>query len=152
MLVAAAYLDEALEELLVAVLVDDIPVTKRLLDYPGGCSSLAARCDLTYCMGLIGKDVYEDIRRITKIRNQFAHSKSEATFEKSDVANICRRLNVIMSMERAGTEMRVDDRTRFLLTAGAIIWKLQYACGLTSHLPAGPSLAVMKGPEPFPYP
>src|ERR1035438_4622321 len=77
-LVAAAYIDEELADLIRAFLVNDRKITERLLEYPGPCSTLASRCDLAYCLGIFGKDVYADIRTIIKIdRKSVVQGKSD---------------------------------------------------------------------------
>jgi DNA-binding MltR family transcriptional regulator len=136
-LVAAAYIDDSLEELLVGYFVEDKKVTERILSYPGPCSTLASRCDFAYCLGLFGKDVYEDIRTIIKIRNQFAHSKESAAFERQDISDLCRQLG--RGMKEAGTDLSiVKPRSLFLISAGWMILALVGMGSRISHRKPGP--------------
>ncbi|MGA2271826.1 MAG: MltR family transcriptional regulator [Bryobacteraceae bacterium] len=137
-LVAAAYIDEALEDLILAYFVSDRKVAERLLTYPGPCSTLASRCDLAYCLGIFGKDVYADIRTIVKIRNNFAHTKEGATFERQDISDLCN--NLTKAMREAGTQfIGVKPRTLFLISAGSIILALVGAKKRTAHRRVGPA-------------
>lgn len=137
-LVAAAYIDEALEDLILSYFVNDRRVAERLLTYPGPCSTLASRCDLAYCLGIFGKDVYTDIRTITKIRNNFAHTKEGATFERQDISDLCS--NLTRAMREAGTKfIGVKPRTLFLVSAGTIILALVGAKKRTAHRRLGPA-------------
>jgi DNA-binding MltR family transcriptional regulator len=72
-LVGAAFLDDAVRALIRAALVADSKTAEGLFEYPGPLHSLAARTDLAYCMGLIGKAAYQDMRLIRELRNRFAH-------------------------------------------------------------------------------
>ena len=137
-LVAAAYIDEELADLIRAFLVNDRKITERLLEYPGPCSTLASRCDLAYCLGIFGKDVYADIRTIIKIRNNFAHTKEGAAFERQDISDLCR--NLTRGMRDSGTEMAgVKPRNLFLISAGSIILALLGAKKRTAHRKVGPA-------------
>jgi DNA-binding MltR family transcriptional regulator len=137
-LVAAAYIDEALEDLIFAYFVNDRKVAERLLTYPGPCSTLASRCDLAYCLGIFGKDVYTDIRTIIKIRNNFAHTKEGAAFERQDISDLCN--NLVRPMREAGTQfIGVKPRNLFLISAGSIILALEGTKKRTVHRRVGPS-------------
>lgn len=145
-LVAAAYIDDALEDLLVAYFVDDEKAIERLLTYPGPCSTLAARCDLAYCLGLVGKDVHTDIRTIIKIRNEFAHMRTGASFDRKEVAARCNDLT--QSMRRAGTKMvGVKPRNLFPISAGSIILALVGVRNRVSHREEGPAFEDIKKPD-----
>jgi DNA-binding MltR family transcriptional regulator len=145
-LVAAAYIDEALEDLLFVHFVDDKKVAERLLTYPGPCSTLASRCDLAYCLGLLGKDIYTDIRTIIKIRNYFAHTKEGASFEKPNIADLCD--NLMKAMREAGTQIiGVKTRNLFLISAGSVILALLGAKAEASHRKPGPASKDMPRPN-----
>jgi DNA-binding MltR family transcriptional regulator len=147
-LVAAAYIDEALEDLLLASFVDDAKIAKRLLTYPGPCSTLASRCDLAYCLGMFGKDMHTDIRKMIKIRNQFAHSGGRAAFGNPDISDLCNNLSPITSMKEAGTKfVGTDPRILFLIAAGSVILALMGAKKRARHHAAGPASKDMPRPE-----
>jgi DNA-binding MltR family transcriptional regulator len=138
-LVAAAHIDEALLEILGAHFVGDSRVSARLLSYPGPCSTLSARCDLVFCLGMFGKDVYNDIRGVIKIRNRFAHQRYGPSFDLEEIASACRNFNVIQQMRKTGTEMMVSARSMFLLTVGSIILALDVIRGDVKRRKIGPT-------------
>jgi hypothetical protein len=51
-LMAAAYLDDRLAELLKAYFVDDLPVAKKVLDLERPLGTFSARIDVAYLLGL----------------------------------------------------------------------------------------------------
>jgi DNA-binding MltR family transcriptional regulator len=78
-LVAAAFLDDILEGTLRAHFLDAPKQVGELLDGP--LSSFAARTKLAYCMGLIGRTIFDDLNVIREIRNDFAHHHEPISFE-----------------------------------------------------------------------
>jgi DNA-binding MltR family transcriptional regulator len=145
-LVGAAFIDDALGELLAAHFVDD-KITRRLLTYPGPCSTLSARCDLAYCLGMFGRDIYMDVRGIIKIRNQFAHHRFGPGFEDEAIATSCRNLNTIQQMRARGTDFAcVGARTMFIMTAGAVILALDVAKYSVQRCQRGPGWAEIPQP------
>ena len=151
-LVAAAHIDELLEKLLLAYFIQDSKVPRRFLSYPGACSALSSRCDLAYCLGLVGTELYADIRAIAKIRNEFAHTSKGATFEKANISDLCTFL--VRSMKAAGTDLSHSaNRNLFHVAAGSVIQQLIGICARTSHRNPGPSFSEVIKPEinPFGY-
>lgn len=75
-------LDEHLRVLLKSVLIDD-EETLNLLERGENSplSSFSARIKGAYCMGLISKDVFDDLETIREIRNRFAHQLHGLSFE-----------------------------------------------------------------------
>jgi DNA-binding MltR family transcriptional regulator len=147
-LIAAAFIDDCLERLLYASFADEPSIAKRLLEYPGPCSTASARCDVAFCCGLIGRDVRKDIRTVITIRNQFAHSRESARFTDNEISGMCRNTGVIKSMSDRGTDFRfASTRTLFLIVGGTLISKLQCAAGEATHISTGPTLKEMKQPD-----
>ena len=73
-LMAAAYLDSQLEELLRAVFVDDQKVVSELLQSERALGSFSAKIDMAYSLGLLPADAYRDLHLIRKIRNECAYA------------------------------------------------------------------------------
>lgn len=87
-ILAAALLDSALETLLKTRLVPSATANDTLLDGAyAPISSFSARIDLAYRIGLISAKLSRDLHLIRKIRNNFAHNVSGASFEDSAVRN-----------------------------------------------------------------
>lgn len=92
-IVGAAYLDSTLDSLLRAVLTgpssEDVD---KLLGPTGALGANGTRCQLAYCLGLITSDQKDDLRKIAKIRNKFAHDFNETTFNSSPIRDFCSSL------------------------------------------------------------
>ena len=111
-LVAAALLDENLESLLKAYLIDDAREAEVLLGT--SLQSLGARVRAAYLLGLISRDEMGDLRQIKEIRNHFAHHL-HVSFQDSYVARACKRLRLV---RRVVVDMEsIDYRQGFEQTA-----------------------------------
>jgi DNA-binding MltR family transcriptional regulator len=87
-LITVAYLDRRLEDLIRAGMAEGNEAAKaaeKLLKYPGFLSTFASRIDLAYALGWIGPQVYADLTKIRKIRNEFAHPLETITFDDQAV-------------------------------------------------------------------
>ena len=84
-----AFLDDVIIALLRAAFVDNPMSVEKVLEYPGPINSLAARADLAYCLGLLGNNMYADLKIIRKIRNEFAHSHVPISFDKPYIKEMC---------------------------------------------------------------
>ena len=91
-LMAAAFIDEKLGELLKAHLVDDSKIIKRMFDFNGPFGTFSSRIDSVYALGLLPGNVHKDIHLLRKIRNDFAHVSKPITFEEEPISSRCREL------------------------------------------------------------
>ncbi|MGN7354426.1 hypothetical protein ACTHPJ_24085 [Paenibacillus amylolyticus] len=91
-LLATAYLDECLKQLLEANTVDDKGVFENLSSGTGGLATFSSRIDLSYLLGLISPETRRHLTIIRKIRNEFAHTMEFISLETESVANRCRCL------------------------------------------------------------
>ena len=82
-LVAAAAIDGALEQLLEKVLRPNPGSRDDLLDGDSPLSTLSARINCCHRLGLIDDDFARTIHLLRKIRNDFAHDVTGCTFEGS---------------------------------------------------------------------
>jgi DNA-binding MltR family transcriptional regulator len=73
-IIGAAFLDTLLMHVLINFLVDDENEVSRLLQYDQPMGTYGNRVMASYCLGLIGKTVRDDLRVVGKIRNRFAHN------------------------------------------------------------------------------
>ena len=106
-LMAAAYIDEMLKDLLDAYFVDDSTVSKRLLGNSGGLSSFSARIDISYALGLLPKNIMRDLSILRKIRNDFAHVSSPVSFTDEAMVSRC------LELKCAFVPKEFDARSRF---------------------------------------
>ncbi|HYF81267.1 MAG TPA: MltR family transcriptional regulator [Symbiobacteriaceae bacterium] len=88
--VGAAFLDAELGALLSLKLIDS-PESDQLLG--GALGNFSTRAQVAYCLRLIRRDQYQDLKEIAKIRNQFAHSHLLLSFADPSIRESCDRLN-----------------------------------------------------------
>ncbi|PNH95079.1 hypothetical protein [Vibrio diazotrophicus] len=94
-LMAVAYIDELLIGLLKSHFVDDDTVSKRVLGSGGSLDSFASRVDMAYLLGLLPKNVVNDLNILRKIRNDFAHVSKPMSFEDDGLRSRCFALQVM---------------------------------------------------------
>ncbi len=92
-LVGASYLDELLANALMESFTNKGDTARRILDPQGGAlGSFAIRANLAYCLGLIKKEVHQDLISIAEIRNRFAHIYLGCSFQDSNTIESCKKL------------------------------------------------------------
>ena len=85
-LIASSFLDECLRSLLSAHLRTGDTSQALLRSGRGVIGTYSARTDLAYSLRLINKSTLKALRTIGEIRNAFAHSYGEASFEHPEIA------------------------------------------------------------------
>jgi DNA-binding MltR family transcriptional regulator len=90
----AAFVDWRLRQLIESFLIDEKDEMEELLAPDKPLGSLGARIRASYCMGLISKNEAYDLRRITEIRNLFAHQIHGLSFDDDAVRNECNRFKM----------------------------------------------------------
>lgn len=92
-LISTSYLDQCLASLLEQHFIKG-KTAIRLLDPRGGpIGNFSVRADLCYCLELIPKDLYQNLKTVAEIRNRFAHSHLSISFGNSEVTRICEKLS-----------------------------------------------------------
>lgn len=92
-IVAAALMDDALQNLLQAKLVPSCERNDELFSGAyAPLSNFSAKIDFAYRVGLIGLEMRGSLHLIRKIRNEFAHSSTDITFEYRPVYSRIREL------------------------------------------------------------
>ena len=91
-LMTVAFLDEQLQDLLKNYLVRDVKIFTNLFSGVGGLSSFSSRIDLAYLLGLIGPKTKRDLNLLRPIRNEFAHSMEDISFDDPGITNRCSEL------------------------------------------------------------
>lgn len=95
-IIAGAYLDEQLRQIIICSFVnkssiaDDLVGTEKKIDRP--LSSFSSRIKLAYCLGLINKQVYDDLEIIRRIRNRFAHKLHNYSWDEPEIKEWCKKL------------------------------------------------------------
>jgi DNA-binding MltR family transcriptional regulator len=91
-IIGGAFLDMTLEHILYNFLVDDNNEIKEILKVNGGAlGTYSSRTRMCYCLGLIGKNIHDDLKLVGRIRNKFAHNLY-ASFEDKEIIDWCKKL------------------------------------------------------------
>jgi len=98
-IIGAAFLDEHLKQLLTNFLVDDAKEVSLLLSSESPLGSFGARIRAVYCLGLVSREYFESLRIIKDIRNAFAHQLHGRTFNDSDIAEGCHKLQKLAPIQ-----------------------------------------------------
>lgn len=132
-IVGAAFLDDALAELLRAYLIDDSKmVVNGLLG--GSFGSFKKRCDLAYALGLIGPDMHSDLDQIREIRNRFAHRFSPPDFSASEVVERCKNFK-IADLVDSGKDNSARDQ--FIISVSLLAAQIVRQMKKTPHRETG---------------
>ena len=94
-LIGAALLDGHLCLLIASFFIDDENEVNELLginNYYSPLGTFSARIRAAYCLGLISRDEFHDLRMIQRIRNAFAHELDSASFDSKQVRDRCNSL------------------------------------------------------------
>lgn len=132
-LMAAAYLDDQLQELLLQSFVDDDATSTRFFHPNGPLGSFSARIDLAFLLGLISKQALRDLHLIRKIRNEFGHNHRPMSFSAEAVTGRCRELlhTPLLSSEPA--------RRRFENAVLGVLAVIHFSTGVAKeNRPASP--------------
>ena len=100
-IVGAAWVEEELKAALKANLLDDEVVYKRLFQN-GRLSDFSSCIDLSYMLKLVDKSQYQDLEKIRRIRNEFAHKLTdknleELSFNNASISDRCMQLSCIQN-------------------------------------------------------
>lgn len=93
-ILGASLLEDQLTTLLEKFLVQDKDKGKMFNTY-APLSTLSAKTEMAYLLGLIPKDIRKDIDYVRKIRNLFAHKIEGVSFDKSPVSDLVSNLRAV---------------------------------------------------------
>jgi len=92
-LIGTNFLDVSLHDML-SLSLKKGKIAKQILDHNKGfLGSFRNRSDLCYCMYLIDKKIYQDLIKISEIRNEVAHSHILNVFQNENILKKCDDLN-----------------------------------------------------------
>jgi DNA-binding MltR family transcriptional regulator len=126
-LIAAAFLDDALSELLKKNLIKDKKILDRLFESNQAFGGFSSKIDVTYALGLIGKNVCQNLQLIRKIRNDFAHIADPIGFEHPPIKSRCSELTLHT------LENNAKPRRTFTRVVSSILAILHVEKVLSSH-------------------
>lgn len=91
-LVAGTMLDERLKEILKSFLSDSKSSSDLLEGFNAPLGTFSSRIAACLSLGLIQKNEFDELNTIRKIRNEFAHTWDNTSFETGIVKDLCSRL------------------------------------------------------------
>ncbi|MDX2501140.1 MAG: MltR family transcriptional regulator [Deltaproteobacteria bacterium] len=89
---AAAYLDEALKDMLASYMVNDKRLIKDLFNGQGALATFSSRINIAFALGKLSKEAKNDLHIIRKIRNEFAQVSDSIDFENEIIKKSCKEL------------------------------------------------------------
>jgi len=108
-LMAAAFIEDKLSCLLESYFIENEKVCKRLLKGNGALATFSSKIDLTFLLGLIPKNIFDDLHILRKIRNDFAHTASKISFETPSIKDRTKALSTLSK------EMLRDDTKAYFM-------------------------------------
>lgn len=94
-LLGGAILDELLRRLLDSWLVPNNKIKTSVFDYTGALGTFANRINMCFLLGLISKDMFDDLNKVRDIRNCYAHNIFVPDFENDEIKNKCNSLILV---------------------------------------------------------
>lgn len=94
-LLATSYLENLLEEILRKRLLGNKKHLDSLFDYTGPLGTFSSRISLTYSLGIISENEFNDLSIIRKIRNDFSHNPTIIKFSAQKISSLCDKLKCI---------------------------------------------------------
>jgi DNA-binding MltR family transcriptional regulator len=107
-LIAASFVDSALEQKLADLFWDDAEIRDQILWADGPLGSFAARMKACYLMRLYGKTAYRELNTIRRVRNEFAHRTGYVDFTTPAIRDLCRNLTLIDGYHITFDQQRAD--------------------------------------------
>ena len=126
-LIAAAFLDDALSELLKKNLIKDKKVSDELFKPNHPFGNFSSKIDVACALGLIGKNVCQNLHIVRKIRNDFAHVADPIGFEHPPIKSRCCELTLHT------LESNAKPRKIFTRVVSGILAALHVETLLSSH-------------------
>ena len=133
-LVSASFIDHCLASILRKHLVDG--TTSLNLLQPGrALGDFTTRRQLCYCLGLITKGTSEDIGRIGRVRDLFAHKLFGMSFKHEEVVALCEGLHAEGFLEETSRNSwgQLDTRGRFSVAVTIVVNRLRLDALSTHH-------------------
>ena len=115
-LIAAAWVDDALEVYLRASFRPDKKIANEILRPDGPLGSFSARIKSAYLLGIIEPTAFRDLEIVRAIRNDFAHVRQRIRFTDPSIKERCKRLHAVKALDLGGLSIR-SPRQMFLVSA-----------------------------------
>jgi DNA-binding MltR family transcriptional regulator len=112
-LYATAYIDKKLELLLKKKLIGSNNHLKEIFSFNGPVGTFSSKIKLAYSIGLIDKVIMSDINILRQIRNEFAHSEKNISFETDSIKKLCNKLQT-----KSSDDMKSPRKIFLSVTSG----------------------------------
>jgi DNA-binding MltR family transcriptional regulator len=112
-LIGTSYLEQTLASLLERFFIKGNTVKKLLNPGGGTLGSFQSRADVGYCLGLIPKSLYQNLRVVGEIRNKFAHSYLSLSLDDPEIAGMIEKLTFPIFKEVVTAEDRAHNQDYF---------------------------------------
>jgi DNA-binding MltR family transcriptional regulator len=140
-LLACSWLEDSLGELIRADLIQDSTSLDTLFKNRGGLADFHSRIHMAYAMGLIARDVRDELDLIRGVRNDFAHLRDPISFSDQSITDRCVNLQTALLFERAGKDQFASVRDRFIMSVAVL-------CALFLQQAASMRLSASKARQP----
>ena len=107
-LYASSFLEFELEQLLTKYFVQNEKLKEKLFDFNGPLGTFLAKIVICYSLGLISKDMMDDMNIIRKIRNDFAHNHESISFNDNPISSKC------ISLKFNIVNDKIEGRRKFI--------------------------------------
>jgi len=135
-LISAAYLDDALEQVLAAHFVGGKSVIQSLFDSPNApLGTFSSRVLMAHAMGLVDVRTFGSLEAIRKIRNKFAHLSSQFDFDDPTVKGLISTLELPCVLPDPLPDLSTM-RNRFIWSTAAVLAELSRALKAAKRPPA----------------
>jgi DNA-binding MltR family transcriptional regulator len=115
-LMAAAFIEDKITQLLETYMINDTTIQKKIFGGNGALATFSSKIDISFLLGLIPKNIYNDLGVLRKLRNDFAHNAKSITFQTDYIKDRCNVLQVVSNVA-----LRNDTRAYFLRSMTTIL-------------------------------
>jgi DNA-binding MltR family transcriptional regulator len=127
-ILSGAFLDNLLRDLIASFMIDDVKTVNELLgsekSFETPLSSFDARIKTAYCLGLISKSEYHDLKLIKGIRNRFAHKLHGYSFDDQEIIKLCNLLETPKFFKEVIPMVDKSHRDRYVVTVSMLASQL----------------------------
>lgn len=112
-LIAVAWVDDALGHLLRQHFVDDDAADALLIgDVP--LATFSAKIKMAYALGCISKEMVDDLTLLRKVRNEFAHDRTDIKFTKPSIKDRCNSIKANDFIPKWGGARYTEPRDQYV--------------------------------------
>ncbi len=121
-LIGVNFLDQCLGSLLSHHFIKG-STSEALLDPNNGIlGTFGSRMKLSYCLGIISKNDYNELQIMAETRNIFAHSHATVNFKTPAIVDLCDRLSYLEKLKLA--KSNYGPRSKFDITVALMAQRL----------------------------